>query len=445
MTGFPSVWADTLWINGYAGGDVLQMCALHTLRNGTPRMYISAQASNGTTYGTTYEFFTTYNDGAGSGLDADLLDGLQLHTGRNNEANKVVRTDGSGYLQTGYINSSNGNEGNNSSPSRVWGTNGSDDYLRTYLTTALQSGYCTNTTQGFNSNWNTDFQAAPAGSTILRGDTSTGSSTGGPGNTWWFQQNMRHGNGSNFWGVQVAWGWEDNANRLRTRNVQNGAYAGWIDYWNSANDGSGSGLDADLLDGINSGSFARVDSSSTFTVATYFQSNLGATSGSLNSPPLQAYATGGNAAFMSFHRAGAYAVNFGLDSDNVLRIGGWSAAANRWVLDMSGNMTAAGNVTAYSDIKLKRDIEPIQNALDKVLAIRGVTFIRTDQEDDRRHCGVIAQEVEEVLPEVIQEQADGIKSVAYGNMVGLLIEAIKEQQKQIESLRSEIENLKGDN
>jgi hypothetical protein len=148
---------------------------------------------------------------------------------------------------------------------------------------------------------------------------------------------------------------------------------------------------------------------------------------------------------MSFHRAGAYAVNFGLDSDNVLRIGGWSAAANRWVLDMSGNMTAAGNVTAYSDIKLKRDIEPIQNALDKVLAIRGVTFIRTDQEDDRRHCGVIAQEVEEVLPEVIQEQADGIKSVAYGNMVGLLIEAIKEQQKQIESLRSEIENLKGDN
>jgi hypothetical protein len=445
MTGFPSVWADTLWINGYAGGDVLQMCALHTLRNGTPRMYISAQASNGTTYGTTYEFFTTYNDGAGSGLDADLLDGLQLHTGRNNEANKVVRTDGSGYLQTGYINSSNGNEGNNSSPSRVWGTNGSDDYLRTYLTTALQSGYCTNTTQGFNSNWNTDFQAAPAGSTILRGDTSTGSSTGGPGNTWWFQQNMRHGNGSNFWGVQVAWGWEDNANRLRTRNVQNGAYAGWIDYWNSANDGSGSGLDADLLDGINSGSFARVDSSSTFTVATYFQSNLGATSGSLSSPPLQAYATGGNAAFMSFHRAGAYAVNFGLDSDNVLRIGGWSASANRWVLDMSGNMTAAGNVTAYSDINLKRDIQPIENALAKVLAIRGVTFIRTDQEDDRRHCGVIAQEVEEVLPEVVQEHSDGIKSVAYGNMVGLLIEAIKEQQKQIESLRSEIENLKGGN
>jgi hypothetical protein len=77
-----------------------------------------------------------------------------------------------------------------------------------------------------------------------------------------------------------------------------------------------------------------------------FQSNLGGFSGSLNTPSLQAYATGGNSAFMSFHRSAAYAVNMGLDSDNVLRIGGWSAAANRWQLDMSGNETLAGNVTA---------------------------------------------------------------------------------------------------
>lgn len=66
--------------------------------------------------------------------------GLNVHTGRNNEANKVVRTDGNGYLQTGYINCSNGNENNNSNADRVWGTNGTDDYMRTYRTSALSVG-----------------------------------------------------------------------------------------------------------------------------------------------------------------------------------------------------------------------------------------------------------------------------------------------------------------
>jgi len=84
----------------------------------------------------------------------------------------------------------------------------------------------------------------------------------------------------------------------------------------------------------------------TFTGGNLFQSNLGTTSGSLSSPPLQVYATGTNAAFMSFHRAGSYAVNMGLDSDNVLRIGGWSASANRLQLDMSGNLTIAAGMYA---------------------------------------------------------------------------------------------------
>jgi hypothetical protein len=78
----------------------------------------------------------------------------------------------------------------------------------------------------------------------------------------------------------------------------------------------------------------------------YFQSNLGTTLGSLSDAPLQAFASGTNSAFMSFHRGGSFAVNFGLDSDNVLRIGGWSAAANRLQLDMSGNLTLAGVVDA---------------------------------------------------------------------------------------------------
>lgn len=76
-------------------------------------------------------------DSASSAGNADTVDSLHVHTGRNNEANKIVRTDANGYIQCGYINSSSGDEGNNASPTKVWGTNGSDSYMRTYLTSAL--------------------------------------------------------------------------------------------------------------------------------------------------------------------------------------------------------------------------------------------------------------------------------------------------------------------
>ena len=110
---------------------------------------------------------------------------------------------------------------------------------------------------------------------------------------------------------------------------------------------------------------------------------------------------------------------------------------------VSDDILASGNVSAYSDITLKENITNIDNALEKVNAIRGVTYDRTDQ-DNTRHAGVIAQEVEEVLPEVVHTDDEGIKSVAYGNMVGLLIEAIKEQQTQINELKAQIDTLKGE-
>jgi len=73
--------------------------------------------------------------------NAATVASLGVHTGTNNEANKIVRTDANGYIIAGYLNSASGNEGNNSNPSRVWGTNGTDSYLRTYLTSALSVSY----------------------------------------------------------------------------------------------------------------------------------------------------------------------------------------------------------------------------------------------------------------------------------------------------------------
>lgn len=99
-------------------------------------------------------------------------------------------------------------------------------------------------------------------------------------------------------------------------------------------------------------------------------------------------------------------------------------------IDVTGDLTATGDVTAYSDERLKRNIETINKPLDIVNALRGVKF----EKDGRHSTGVIAQEVEKVLPEVVHTDAEGMKSVAYGNVVGVLIEAIKEQQKQIDWL-----------
>ena len=136
---------------------------------------------------------------------------------------------------------------------------------------------------------------------------------------------------------------------------------------------------------------------------------------------------------------GSYNQNEAANFVNGLTITGISTFTGN--VNVDGAIVATGNVTAFSDINLKKDIEVIPNALDKALQIRGLTFNRTDIECDRQ-SGVIAQEVEEVLPEVVTTNEKGIKSVAYGNMVGLLIEAIKDLKEEVETLKDEIKSLK---
>ena len=104
---------------------------------------------------------------------------------------------------------------------------------------------------------------------------------------------------------------------------------------------------------------------------------------------------------------------------------------------ISNGIWTRGDVTAYSDARVKENVEVITNAIERIKAIRGVTFTRNDREDKTtRFAGVIAQEVLAVLPEVVTEDSLGTYSVAYGNLAGLFIEAIKEQQKEIDELKS---------
>jgi putative lipoic acid-binding regulatory protein len=109
-------------------------------------------------------------------------------------------------------------------------------------------------------------------------------------------------------------------------------------------------------------------------------------------------------------------------------------------LHVSGNILSTGDINSNSDIKLKTNIKTIPDALEKVLSMRGVEFDRIDLEG-KHQIGVIAQEIEEVLPDLVTEN-DGIKSVSYGNITAVLIEAIKVQQEQINSLKEEIQSLK---
>ncbi|ELA9841210.1 tail fiber domain-containing protein [Vibrio parahaemolyticus] len=159
--------------------------------------------------------------------------------------------------------------------------------------------------------------------------------------------------------------------------------------------------------------------------------------------------SGSTATYLMRYRNTAGARIFAIDTldqggQTVMRIG----ASGTFTMTPSGDFTASGNSGAYSDERIKTDVKTIDNALDKVLKIRGVTYKRTDIESDKRHAGVIAQEIEKVLPEVVsisKNNENGIedfRSVSYGNISALLIEAIKEQQVQIESLKKEINLLK---
>ncbi len=112
-------------------------------------------------------------------------------------------------------------------------------------------------------------------------------------------------------------------------------------------------------------------------------------------------------------------------------------------LSSTGGLTCAANITAYSDRRLKDDIVRIEDPLKKIDQINGYTYTRNDIAGDSnvRYAGVLAQEVQKVLPEVVQENPDGYMSISYGNIVALLIEGIKELTAKCKSQGKSIVEL----
>jgi hypothetical protein len=429
MTAAAGVWSDTLWINGYAGGDVLNMCALHTSRQATPRMWISSQASNGTSYGTLYEFPSLgYNSGNTAGL----------------------------YAGAYYDSPNTAYFVDPASESNL-------NITRTYI--GARDG---------NANWNTGFQNTPPYTKAYHGDISTG----GPAGTWWFYESMRHSNASNYWGTQIAWGWEDNSNRLMQRNVSGNSFSAWVEYLSTG----GRTYNGDLL---MTGSIRSTASDVRAPIfydqndtSTYINPNgeswiKGDLKFSRVSPSGDNDCFGGlelrevslvgasqsaatYAPRLNFHWGARAAATIYMDAGGSFVFGGQGDITNNRRTIFCNEVYASGNVTAYySDDRLKTRKGNIKNALDIVSKLNGFRYTNNEvaksygYEGDEVQLGVSAQEVEAVLPEIVRQAAfdvdlddpkhgsksgENYKTVQYDRLVPLLIEAIKELSLKVKTL-----------
>ena len=192
---------------------------------------------------------------------------------------------------------------------------------------------------------------------------------------------------------------------------------------------------AGTLDNLDSTQFLRSDTSDTMTAGrlSFHTSNVqaptssNATTGArLNLYPLGSgrdYSIGIENSHMWFNTDGGYKFY----EDGSIRV----------TFSSGGNITATGDVTAFSDKRLKTNIKTLDGK--KALQMRGVSF----EKNGGQGSGVIAQELEKIAPELVHTSNDDMqtKSVAYGNLVGYLIEAIKTQQEQIDELKQQVQDL----
>lgn len=143
----------------------------------------------------------------------------------------------------------------------------------------------------------------------------------------------------------------------------------------------------------------------------------------------------GSLAYFGMTRSGTFSWQLGIDSNSSLVFGTGGSGQNMGTilaaLSAAGNFVATGDVSAYSDARLKKDLEPIRNALAKVQTLTGYTYTRIDSE--ARQTGLIAQDVLAVLPEAVNATGEHL-SLAYGNLMGLMVNAVKELTARVEAL-----------
>lgn len=142
-----------------------------------------------------------------------------------------------------------------------------------------------------------------------------------------------------------------------------------------------------------------------------------------------------------------YAQRFYVDNSSTRALAVINGGADKFYVYGSGSVQAAVGYYTFSDATLKENVQPVPDALEKVLKLRGVTYFYKKTGDDKsgeaqaKQLGLIAQEVEKIIPEVVSTNEKGIKSITYGNLVALLIESTKEQNKLVSDQKEKIAEL----
>jgi len=473
------------------------------------------------------------NDGSGSGLDADLLDGQQgsyyasaaslgsylplsggtmtgnIAMGGGNITGTAYLTGAFGNLIASYdewmrLNESNGHTSGIYCGTSVLRTDGSLQVggagatfmasagTFTYLGSTVWhagndgagSGLDADLLDGidssrvvYGSNSNKTTNTSTYNSALASGFYDGSNATGTPTATWYTLINTRHNNDTNNYGSQIAASFYSNAD-FYMRTISDGTYQPWSRIWNEANDGAGSGLDADLLDGLNSEANAATSSTiaarngsgdifarlirSTYATGTGTPAATADVCFRNDSSSDNYIRTCTRTAFASYLAGEAftwtasqtfndnYRVRLGSGNDTQI----WHNGSNTYIDHYTGNIyirdntttrftffrgsgtfTATGNITAYSDVTLKNIIAPI----DRPSLIDDLVVYDFEWKDGRGlSIGGSAQEMQKSAPELIETGEDGILSVDYGKYA---LAALYEEKKKREALEERVNKL----
>jgi hypothetical protein len=386
----------------YIVGDSSSNRIVQFRRDGSDKSYID---NNGALIGGGNWY--SGNDGSGSGLDADLLDGVQ--------GSSFLRSD-TADTASGKITMSTGIARGNHHVGHLEGS---------YNNVAANSAK-TNPIYTIGSNYNPSATSVSGMYGIGYAHSNLwGTSSGRP--SGWGQYIVENGTYTQVFSVAGTWSlgqFNRNGNTV----------------WDAGNDGSGSGLDADTCDGQHLGTTANPTFNTVRSPGANADVRLSVWSGTTYGIGMTSGVTLGY--------LNDYAMTFCMNNDNDRGFwwgySGQGKSAGAMSLTTNGRLWVTSHITSpafyyTSDRALKKNIKPIENAFETINKLQGVTY--TLRETEEKSLGFIAQDVEQVLPEFVKGE-EGQKTVNYGQMVALLTEAMKEQQAMIVALQEEVQELK---
>lgn len=356
--GFGGTWSDTLWINGYAGGDVLPMCALHFIRNGTPRFGISTQNSNGTSYGTNYEVWTAYNsnkDGVNWSAQT-FFSSIGLKS-----RNICIETDNSG------------NSGGCSSEINNWN---SRLYLQHKSGQHLQmcNGGGNVAIGGISPDYKLNVSGDIRASSWIRTDGATG----------WYSQS---------YGGGIYMTDSDMVQVYNNKVLYNSGYRSW---------GIGGHYCGIKLYNTNHIGINLANSRYTWGIYSNQDGNMyiGRRNGDVN------------------NTTGSYVVTI-----------------TGSTLSVTGSVVASGEVTAYSDARLKSNIH--------TLNYRGRLIPRHYVKDSKQSIGFIAQEVQALYPELVlgYDKSRPYLSLNYNGCTAVLSAQLNYVEDEVTTLKNKVREL----